>query len=246
MIMQHSFDTDIAVKYGVHSAILFNHISFWIAKNEANGVNFYDGNYWTYNSREAFSKLFPYMTARQISYALDKLIEAGLIETGNYNNSAYDRTLWYAITDKGKSILQNCQMETQKMLNQNDENVKPIPYKKTDKKPYKKTDIKEIALNWLSNKKDLFISEEEKESFISSVTAFAEMREEIKKKLTARALDLILEKVYKLAGGNLNTASDILNQSVMNGWQGVFPLKKESGAVAPVKVAQENITEYPF
>ena len=108
--MNHSFDAEIAKKYGVHSAIILNHLYFGIERNKANDVNFYDGYYWTYNSKETFTTLFPYMTARQIDYAMKRLINEGLVITGNYNKSADDRTLWYAITNKGYSILRNYEM----------------------------------------------------------------------------------------------------------------------------------------
>ena len=109
------------------SAVLLQNLQHWIEKNKANGKNFFDGHYWTYNSRKAFTELFPYATARQIETALKKLIDDGVIITGNYNNSAYDRTLWYAITKKGSSILQKCEMENTKNVNGKDENVAPIP-----------------------------------------------------------------------------------------------------------------------
>lgn len=133
--MEHHFDIDVAVKYGVNAAIILNNFAFWLKKNEANGVNFYDGNYWTYNSRRAFAEIFPYLSEKQISTALDKLIDDGIVVTGNYNNSAYDRTLWYALTEKGKSILHFGKMESPKTSNGKPENVKPIPYNNTDKNP---------------------------------------------------------------------------------------------------------------
>lgn len=125
--MQHSFDIDIATKYGVNCAIILNNLQFWIAKNQANGTNYHDGRYWTFNSAEAFAKLFPYMTVRQINYALQKLRDEGILETGNYNEKPYDRTLWYAFTDFGKSILQQCQMDSTTMSNAFAADVKPIP-----------------------------------------------------------------------------------------------------------------------
>ena len=125
--MEHSFNINIATKYGVNSAILLNNIYFWIEKNKANETNFYDGYYWTYNSKKAFSELFPYLTSRQVDYALEKLIDDGVLLTGNYNKNPYDRTLWYAITKKGYSILQNCEMKTTNLLNENDKIVEPIP-----------------------------------------------------------------------------------------------------------------------
>lgn len=126
-LMNHSFNVHIAEKYGVHAAVLLNNLEHWIAKNKANGKHFYEGTYWTYNSRRAFAELFPYMNARQIDYALKKLIDDGIIITGNFNQIAYDRTLWYAITKKGYCILQNCEMEVTKSVNGSDEIVEPIP-----------------------------------------------------------------------------------------------------------------------
>ena len=68
--MQHSFDTEIANAYGISAAIIFNHLVFWIQKNEANNEHYHDGTYWTYNSRKAYKMLFPYMGERQIKSAV--------------------------------------------------------------------------------------------------------------------------------------------------------------------------------
>ena len=132
--MNHYFNVNIAKEYGVHAAVLLQNLEHWIAKNRANGKHFYEGNYWTYNSRRAFAELFPYMNARQIDYALKKLIDDGVIITGNFNQIAYDRTLWYAITKKGYSILQNCEMDVTNLANGSNESVKPIPDINTDTK----------------------------------------------------------------------------------------------------------------
>lgn len=102
--MQHAFDTEIANAYGISAAIIFNHLVFWIQKNEANNEHYHDGTYWTYNSRKAYKMLFPYMGERQIKSAFATLINNGLVKTGNYNRVAMDRTLWYALTEKGKCI----------------------------------------------------------------------------------------------------------------------------------------------
>ena len=140
--MVHSFDAQIATEYGVNAAVLLWHLDFWIEKNRANGVNCYDDNYWTYNSVKAFTELFPYMSAKAINNALSKLIDAGIIITGNYNSSTYDRTLWYAITEYGYSILQKgkCIYPKRKMDLPETENGfaemgQPIPDILPDNKP---------------------------------------------------------------------------------------------------------------
>lgn len=136
--MQHSFDIDIAAKYGITEAILLNNMYFWIEKNRANETNFHDGTYWTYNSVRAFGQLFPYLSDKKIKGALKNLITEGILITGNYNKSAYDRTLWYALTEKGFSICQKGLMENTKKQNGFSELGQPIPYINTNIK----TDVK--------------------------------------------------------------------------------------------------------
>ncbi len=138
--MNHSFDKDIAVAYGLTEAIILNHMQFWIEQNEANNINFYDGSYWTFNSAKAYAEIFPYFSQRQIQCALKHLRDEGILKTGNYNKLAYDRTLWYAFTEYGKSIMQKCKMEDVKMSNGFDSQVKPIPDNNTDNNPLYNTD----------------------------------------------------------------------------------------------------------
>lgn len=125
--MNHMFDTAIAEELSVNAAILFQHIAFWCIHSEANGTNYHDGFYWTYSSNKAFRKIFPYLSSSQIDTALKKLVEAGLVIRGNYNKSAYDRTIWYAVTKNGKSIYQKSKMEKKEIPNGFSENREPIP-----------------------------------------------------------------------------------------------------------------------
>ena len=98
--MEHTFDIDIANKYGVDCAIIIRNLCFWIHKNQANKKNFHDGYYWTYNSERAFSEIFPYWSRRQIQTIINKLKKNSIIEVGNYNKKKYDRTNWYTVIDK--------------------------------------------------------------------------------------------------------------------------------------------------
>ena len=96
--MNHSFNIEIAKELGIAPAVILNNLWYWIEKNKANEKHFYNGYYWTYNSMKAYVLQFPYLTERQIDYALRKLKKEGYIITGNYNKASFDRTLWYAIT----------------------------------------------------------------------------------------------------------------------------------------------------
>lgn len=143
--MKHIFDVDIAKKYGVNAAVLLENLGYWIKQNEANQTNYYDGNYWTFNSRRAYREIFPYMSERQINTAFEKLIADGLVITGNYNKLAYDRTLWYALTQKGKCILHFDIMEADEMEKGSDRNVTPIPDINTNINENVNADIKNIV-----------------------------------------------------------------------------------------------------
>lgn len=228
--MEHSFNVDVAKRYGVHAAVLLNNISFWCRKNAANSVHFHDGYFWTYNSKKAFAELFPYMTTRQIDYALKQLIDDGVLVTGNYNANAYDRTLWYAITKKGECILQNCEMESAKMFDGLPENVEPIPDSKTDKKQTdRNTNIKKESKKESRKSFDDLIDEyTQNEELRGALRDYIQMRKAIKKPVTNRALELAFKNLDGLTRSDVDKIA-IVNQSIMNSWQGLFPLKNNTG-----------------
>ena len=134
--MEHHFDVSLAIKYGMVEAVIINHFQYWIEANRANDRNFHDGRYWTFNSMKAFSEIFPYLSESKIRNALKRLQDEGIIVTGNYNKLAYDRTLWYAFSDFGESILQNYKMDLEETKNGRINFNGPIP----DNNPYNNTD----------------------------------------------------------------------------------------------------------
>lgn len=64
----------------------------------------------------------------------------------------------------------------------------------------------------------------ENEELKISILDFIKMRKAIKKPLTDHALELILKKLNTLANNDREKIL-ILNQSIMNSWQGIFELK---------------------
>lgn len=141
--MKHMFDIEIAKKYGITCAVIMENMFFWTERNRANDTNFFDGRYWTYNSKKALTELFPYLTQRQIEYSINKLEEEGILIKGNFNKSSMDRTLWYAFTDLGLSIFENSEIDFTKLRNGTTQIVKPIPYINTDNYTDINTDNKE-------------------------------------------------------------------------------------------------------
>lgn len=133
--MHHYFNTEIAKEVGVNAAVILENIAHWVLKNKANDKNFYDGHYWTYNSRTAMTELFPYLSEKQVRYALDALRKADMVLTGNYNKSSYDRTLWYTVSDSCAKRFFPELLDWPKMANELDGVGQPIPDINTNNKP---------------------------------------------------------------------------------------------------------------
>ena len=124
--MNYNFDIDFAIKYGVNESIMINNFVYWIKKNKANNTNFNDGTWWTYNSARAFRELFPFWSEKQIRTILKSLEDKGILISGNYNQVAYDRTKWYAISGDFFWLI-----DVTKWENGSDKLVTPIPNKNT-------------------------------------------------------------------------------------------------------------------
>lgn len=140
------YDTDlgfysrrVAVKVGLAASVIYAHICYWIRKNKANEKHFYNGKYWTYNSMKAFASYFPELTEKQVRTALEKLIQANLIESENFNKTGYDRTLWYSLKEENE----DCQIDMPKNELPFAQKGTPIPnINQIDKQSVKKENIK--------------------------------------------------------------------------------------------------------
>jgi hypothetical protein len=66
------------------------------------------------------------------------------------------------------------------------------------------------------------------EGLKDTIRDFLKVRKAIKKPMTDKALTLILNKLDKLSNNELEKI-EILNQSIVNSWQGVFELKDKKG-----------------
>jgi len=64
--------------------------------------------------------------------------------------------------------------------------------------------------------------------FTDTMIEFIQHRKNLKKPMTERAIKLLLSKLFGFAGQNTDKAVEILEQSILNGWQGVFELKSSN------------------
>lgn len=100
-----SLNVEVADMCGVNAAILFTEIANEVELSKKCNKNFHDGRYWTFNNMKSFSEWFSFLTERQVKTALKKLEDTGLIMAGNYNDTPFNRTKWYTLTEMGYSVL---------------------------------------------------------------------------------------------------------------------------------------------
>lgn len=159
--MEHHFDVDHAVEFGIEEAIVIYNFRFWLLQNKANHRNIkkieIDGKkverYFTYNSAKALSELFPYLNPKQIYRVMESLEKQGVLIKKYFNSNTYNRTSWYcfkdenrflkvgnAIPENGKSISRKQEMEIPKSGNHDTDN-------KPDIKPDNKNKEQKVLLS---------------------------------------------------------------------------------------------------
>ena len=83
------------------------------------------------------------------------------------------------------------------------------------------------------------------EELKQTVYEFIKMRKAIKKPLTTRGLELMINKLKKMTS-NTNEQIQILNNSIMNNWLGIFPLKEEEKQKEKVEYVINEMTEEEY
>ncbi len=96
--MNHAFNVKLAAHYSIEISIFVGHLAYLAHHNLNNKRNIHDGLVWSYDTVEALGKFFPYWSKGQRERIIANSVKAGLIEKGNYNQTKYDRTVWYALT----------------------------------------------------------------------------------------------------------------------------------------------------
>jgi DNA replication protein DnaD len=74
-----------------------------------------------------------------------------------------------------------------------------------------------------NDNKSLYVDDSE---LNAALVSFVEYRKKIKKPMTDRAVSLLISKLNKMSS-SVPEQIEIIEQSIVNGWQGVFPLSKD-------------------
>ena len=103
--MNHSFNVEVATKYGIPHALVLGHIDFMVQKARTNGEKRIEGKYWMRKSVGEFAEMYPYLTKNQVRRAIEKLRNDGLIVSRRFKSNECTKTLWYTVTKEGRKLL---------------------------------------------------------------------------------------------------------------------------------------------
>lgn len=106
---------------------------------------------------------------------------------------------------------------------------KPNQPNSTENKPKEKkrnqsNSIQSNSIQSISNKEKLY--SELPSVLVNALNDFESMRKQIKKPITDKARETILKKLQEYSNGDLDIMIEILNQSIVNCWSSVYPLKE--------------------
>lgn len=100
----HHFGVDIAQAFGIHAALLFDYVGYWVARNEEEGQNIRNGVAWVHTTPMALTAIYPYLSKAKIKSTLQKLRDAGLIVCGGAVDTTKGRFDAYTLTKKGEAL----------------------------------------------------------------------------------------------------------------------------------------------
>lgn len=124
--MHYSFAVNAAVRYGVEEAVLLDHIRFWCDKNRSNPDCQKEGRCWMYASAPRLAEHFPFWSVSKVRRLLKSLVRQGALVEGRFGQFAFDRTLWYTLSESASSMFQNCNLEESNLEHSSDESERAI------------------------------------------------------------------------------------------------------------------------
>ena len=250
--MRLTYDTDILDRVGTNAATLYEYLRFWCGKSK----NVFDERKWVYQRIADFEEAFPNMSKNTIKRNLKKLEEAGLILTGNFNKVPFDHTKWYAVIEFNDEPKMGSSMNPKRVnrKTQNGSNDSPKvgsserPKMGSSERPKmgsaipinkQLTNINESiyigvepSFNEILNSYPVIKDNEElKDTFLE----FIKLRKKSKNPLTAKGLKLNINKAVDLGDNDPEKIRLVVEQTIANGWRGMFPLKenRKSGKETP-------------
>ncbi len=188
-----------------------------------------DGIHWFSGSRQYIADTIG-VSRPTIDKAINGLMEKGYIIKDTYHVNETRMNKYKAVDSLAyKESLQGCKESLQGGVKILDRGVSNIFTGGCKESLHNNIDNKNNIKDNIDNKniRGRRVYYPEDENLNKAFTDFVEMRKKIKKPMTDRAVTLAMNQLDKLAGADKDLAVEIVNQSVLRGWQTFYPLKDE-------------------
>lgn len=106
----------LACEIGLNEALALQQIHYWMNSSK----NFFEGRYWVYNSVSEWQTQFPFWSESTTKRALARLEKLELVDIGDFNSDAWDKTKWYSINYDSLDRLSGSAKTVTNRLGQND------------------------------------------------------------------------------------------------------------------------------
>lgn len=193
-----------------------------------------------------------------VKVTLIYLQQMGLLELINQNEAFLTRIPESIGSETEKAALMRKSRARKKLLlqNENSNNVTDLLpdvtkcYTEIEKEKEINIDIekekeKELPPQAESKKKAATKKYVADDDLNNSIIAFIEYRKKLKKPMTEKAIELLISKLNQLSP-DIVTQIEIINQSILNGWQGIFPLKQETTTTPQAKGNFHNFNQRQY
>lgn len=172
----------------------------------------------------------------RVSLVINSLVEKGYVTSQIIYKEGTKQILKRVLKVCYRGYLTKVKEPIQQKLKDNNITNNTINNTTNIKKKKKSSDI-DILINDYTDNEDLKETLEE----------FLKMRKSIKKPMTNKAMELLLKKLNGMTCKNDEKIA-ILNQSIFNSWQGIFPLKEgaQDGRKSNNGSNTEDKIEYDF
>jgi hypothetical protein len=166
------------------------------------------------------------------AYTMDNSVYTNTLNTNTLNANTLNTETLNAETQNTKSVkkskyenpqTENPYMENPQMENPSVENELQL---NTDESITNKSNTKKVNTKRV-NTKDIDVYFPLDEKLNESFKDYIEYRKSIRKPLKGKGITLAINKLDSLTADN-DIKIEIINQSIMNGWTGLFPLKSDN------------------
>lgn len=109
-----------------------------------------------------------------------------------------------------------------------------------------KTNIEKIEGKYKNSETAILLSVStiaNNEELFNAFMDFVKMRKKMRKPMTERALQLLVNRCFKLSGGDAGRMIKILDRSICKGWQDVYPWEDDSTSRTGDRL---SVTDNPF